>query len=73
VTEVERYMVWPGQALAYKIGQLELRRLRREAGDALGHEFDLRAWHTMVLGAGEMPMAILAARQRRWLETRAGG
>ncbi len=73
VTEVERYMVWPGQALAYKIGQLELRRLRREAGDALGKGFDLRAWHTMVLGSGEMPMAILAARQRRWLETRAGG
>jgi uncharacterized protein (DUF885 family) len=59
-----RYVVWPGQALAYKVGQLALRRLRDEAQ---AEDFDFRSWRTFVLGGGEMPLALLEASQRRWL------
>jgi uncharacterized protein (DUF885 family) len=70
VSEVERYIVWPGQALAYKIGQLEFLSLRQEAEAALGEEFDIRAWHDYVLSLGDVPLEILAAASREWVAGR---
>jgi uncharacterized protein (DUF885 family) len=58
-TEVDRYIVAPGQALAYKVGQLELLRLRHRAETALGAEFDIRAFHDAVLAHGALPLALL--------------
>lgn len=57
--EVDRYIGWPGQALAYKIGQLEIRALRREAKEALGSGFDIRRFHDAVLGHGALPLGAL--------------
>ena len=68
IAEVERYIAWPGQALGYKIAQLELMRLRADAEQALGESFDLKAWHSMVLRGGSMPLGVLAARNQRWIE-----
>ncbi len=57
--EVDRYIVWPGQALAYKTGQLEIQRLRGEAQAALGDRFEIKAFHDAVLGNGAVPLATL--------------
>ena len=65
--EVDRYISWPGQALAYKIGQLKIRELREEARRELGTAFDVRAFHDEVLGAGAVPLNILDARIRAWI------
>ena len=59
VNEVDRYIVWPGQALAYKIGQLEILRLRREAKERQGPAFDIRQFHDAVLGEGQLGLAAL--------------
>ncbi|MFI5291296.1 MAG: DUF885 domain-containing protein [Candidatus Limnocylindrales bacterium] len=59
VNEVDRYITWPGQALAYKTGQLEILRLRAWARDELGDRFDIRAFHDAVLGQGALPLAAL--------------
>jgi uncharacterized protein (DUF885 family) len=64
---IERYMSDPGQALAYKIGELEILRLRDEAKKALGNRFDLREFHEVVLGAGQLPLASLRQRVRAWI------
>ncbi|MGH2813987.1 MAG: DUF885 domain-containing protein, partial [Actinomycetota bacterium] len=58
--EVDRYVAWPGQALAYMVGRLELVRLRELAQARLGGRFDLRAFHDLVLGTGGMPLSVLA-------------
>jgi uncharacterized protein (DUF885 family) len=66
--EVDRYIANPGQALGYKIGQLTIRRLREEAERAMGPSFDVREFHAQVLNSGALPMEILEAKIRRWIE-----
>ncbi len=65
--EVDRYIAWPGQALAYKVGQLELLRLRGEARERLGDRFDIRAFHDAVLTAGPLPLGTLRGIVERQL------
>lgn len=67
VAEVDRYLNWPGQALAYKVGQLELLALRAEAEAALGDRFDPHAFHDLVLGLGSVSLPILGEEVRAWI------
>jgi uncharacterized protein (DUF885 family) len=65
--EIERYVVWPGQATSYKVGQLALLRMREEAERALGPKFDLREFHEVVLMNGAMPLAVVEETVREWV------
>jgi len=72
VSEVERYIAWPGQALGYKVGDLALQALRKRAEAALGAQFDLRDFHREVLSDGGVPMDVLEAKIERWIAARGG-
>jgi len=66
-SEIQRYLVWPGQATAYKIGMMRIQELRAEAEEALGEQFDIRAFHDTVLGGGSLPLPILERRVHQWI------
>ncbi|HEX3353326.1 MAG TPA: DUF885 family protein [Terriglobales bacterium] len=66
-SEVDRYIAWPGQALAYKLGQLEILKLREEARQKLGDKFDLRAFHDQVVGQGPLPLEVLHQQIEDWI------
>ncbi len=68
INEIDRYIGWPGQALAYKIGQLKMLELRALAEKELGDRFDIRAFHDELLGAGAIPLDALEVRMTRWIE-----
>jgi uncharacterized protein (DUF885 family) len=71
--ETDRYICWPGQALAYKVGQREIERLRAHLAARDGPRFDLRAFHDAVLGHGSVPLATLARELPGWVQSPALG
>jgi uncharacterized protein (DUF885 family) len=70
-TEADRYIAWPGQALAYKMGQLTILKLRDEAKTQLGGKFDLKAFHDEILNGGSMPLDLLQERVKAWIKDQA--
>jgi len=66
-TEIDRYIAWPGQALAYKLGELQIRRHRREAEEKLGAGFDQRRFHDAILAIGSVPLPVLEQRMERFI------
>lgn len=70
-TETDRYIAWPGQALSYKMGQLEIRKLREKAKAKLGAKFDIKAFHDEVLNGGALPLTVLDARVSKWIDEQA--
>lgn len=71
--DIDRYIVMPGQATAYKVGQLEILRLREQARAQLGARFDIKSFHDMVLGSGAVPLDVLGERVAAWTASRAAG
>ncbi|HTZ74493.1 MAG TPA: DUF885 domain-containing protein [Candidatus Aquilonibacter sp.] len=73
VVEIDRYLVWPGQALGYKIGQLKILELRHDAEQRLGNRFDIRKFHDAVLDQGALPLDILQKQVDAWVATQNAG
>jgi uncharacterized protein (DUF885 family) len=71
VTEVDRYIAWPGQALGYKLGEMTILRLRERARQELGAKFDIRAFHDAVLGSGPLPLDVLDTVVSQWITEQA--
>ena len=69
INEIDRYIGWPGQALAYKIGQLKMLEPRATAEARLGEEFDIRAFHDELFGAGAIPLDALESRMMDWIDS----
>jgi uncharacterized protein (DUF885 family) len=68
--EIDRYIAYPGQALSYMVGRLEIQRLRAYAEETLGDRFDIREFHDVVLGNGSLPLAVLAEVVTDWVTRR---
>jgi uncharacterized protein (DUF885 family) len=69
--EADRYIAWPGQALAYKMGQLTILKLRNEAKSQLGEKFNLKPFHDEILNGGAMPLDLLQERVENWIKNQA--
>jgi uncharacterized protein (DUF885 family) len=70
-TEADRYIAWPGQALAYKMGQLTILKLRDQAKTQLGDKFDIKKFHDEILNGGAMPLELLQERLQSWIKSQA--
>jgi prolyl oligopeptidase len=69
-SEIDRYISWPGQALAYKLGELKLKELRRKAEQELGTKFDIREFHNNVLKNGAIPLPLLESNMNEWIKSK---
>lgn len=72
-SETDRYIVFPAQALAFKLGELEIRRLREEVQTQLGGHYDVRAFHDEILNGGALPLDIMEERVNAWITAQKNG
>ena len=68
-SEIQRYLVLPGQATSYKMGMIKILELRAQAEEALGENFDIRGFHDTVLGGGALPLPLLERRVQQWVDS----